>query len=59
MMSALCTRFLILAFGIAVMVVNTSGQSSSKKPPSKKNPAKPTVNWVERVPAKCSVASVY
>src|ERR1700730_13637822 len=41
MMSALCTRLLILAFGIAVMVVNTSGQGSSRKTPSKKPPAKP------------------
>src|ERR1700726_1039130 len=41
MMSALCSRLLILAFGIAVMVVNTSGQSSSKKSPPKKVPAKP------------------
>jgi len=40
MMSALYSRLFILAFGIAVMVVNTSGQSSSKKAP-KKAPAKP------------------
>ena len=40
-MSALCTRLLILGFGIAVMVVNTSGQSSSKKAPPKKVPATP------------------
>jgi len=40
-MSALCTRLLILAFGIAVMVVNTSGQSSPKKAPSKKGPVNP------------------
>jgi len=40
-MSALCSRLLILAFGIAVMVVNTSGQNSSKKAPPKKAPAKP------------------
>src|SRR6266853_961650 len=41
MMSALCSRLFILAFGIIVMVVNTSGQSSSKKAPTKKAPAKP------------------
>src|SRR5258707_8241630 len=40
MMSALCSRLFILAFGIIVMVVNTSGQSSSKKAPTKKSPAK-------------------
>jgi zinc protease len=41
MMSALCSRLFILAFGIVVMVVNTSGQSSTKKSPPKKAPAKP------------------
>src|ERR1700726_4197003 len=41
MMSALCSRLLILAFSIAVMVIDTSGQSSSKKAPPKKAPAKP------------------
>jgi zinc protease len=50
MMSALCARLLILAFGIAVMVVNTSGQSSPKKSPPKKAPAKPDT------PAVASVA---
>src|SRR6202521_2510996 len=41
MMSALCSRLLILAFSVALMVVNTSGQTSSKKAPPKKAPAKP------------------
>src|ERR1700676_156796 len=41
MMSALCSRLLILAFSIAVMVIDTSGQTSSKKVPPKKAPAKP------------------
>ena len=41
MMSALCSRLLIVAFAVAVMVVNTSGQNSSKKTPPKKAPAKP------------------
>src|ERR1700676_3640451 len=41
MMSALCSRLLILAFSIAVLVKNTSGQTSSKKVPPKKAPAKP------------------
>src|ERR1700674_5185193 len=41
MMSALCSRLLILAFSIAVMVINTSGQSSDLKAPPKKGPAKP------------------
>src|SRR5258705_11116078 len=41
MMSALCSRLLIVAFAVAVMVVNTSGQKSSKKTPPKKAPAKP------------------
>src|SRR6267378_5550911 len=41
MMSALCSRLLIVAFAVAVMVVNTSGQNSSKKTPPKKGPAKP------------------
>src|SRR6266853_948806 len=42
MMSALCSRLLLLAFAVAVIVVNTSGQSSSKKAPPKKNaPTKP------------------
>src|SRR5229473_1343449 len=41
MISALCSRLLILAFAVAVMVVNTSGQSSSKKTPPKKAPVKP------------------
>src|SRR3981189_1868760 len=41
MISALCSRLLIVAFAIAVMVVNTSGQSSSEKAPPKKAPAKP------------------
>src|SRR6202158_2915976 len=41
MMSSCCSRFLILAFSIAVMVINTSGQTSSKKVPPKKAPAKP------------------
>src|ERR1700726_4554862 len=40
MMSALCSRLLILAFSIAVMVIDTSGQSSSKKAPPKKTPVK-------------------
>src|ERR1700726_1288315 len=40
MMSALCSRLLILAFSIAVMVINTSGQTSSKKVPPKKTPVK-------------------
>jgi zinc protease len=41
MMSALFSRLLILLFAVAVMVVNTSGQSSSRKAPPKKAPAKP------------------
>src|ERR1700737_4000293 len=41
MMSALCSRLLVLAFSIAVMVIDTSGQTSSKKVPPKKAPAKP------------------
>src|SRR5258706_3593430 len=41
MMSALCSRLLIVAFAVAVMVVNTSGQNSSKKTPPKKGAAKP------------------
>jgi len=41
MMSALCSRLLIVAFAVAVMVVNTSGQNSSEKTPPKKGPAKP------------------
>src|SRR6267378_1955769 len=41
MMSVLCSRLLIVAFAVAVMVVNTSGQNSSKKTPPKKAPAKP------------------
>src|SRR5258708_8349206 len=41
MMSALCSRLFILAFGIIVMVVNTAVQSSSKKAPTKQAPAKP------------------
>src|SRR5260370_26448416 len=41
MMSALCIRLLILAFSVAVMVVDTSGQTSSKKSPPKKAPVKP------------------
>src|SRR6266849_7605825 len=44
MMSALCSRFLILAFSVAVMVVNTSGQTSSKKSPPKKAPVKPNTS---------------
>src|SRR5713101_8082952 len=40
MMSALCSRLLIAAFAVAVMVVNTSGQTSSKKSPPKKAPVK-------------------
>jgi zinc protease len=41
MTSALYSRLLILVLGVAVAVVNTSGQSSSKKAPPKKAPAKP------------------
>src|SRR5216684_1602350 len=41
MISALCSRLLILAFSVVVMVVNTSGQISSKKSPPKKAPMKP------------------
>jgi zinc protease len=41
MISVFCSRLLILAFSVAVMVVNTSGQSSSKKVPAKKVPPKP------------------
>ena len=41
MISVFCSRLLILAFSVAVMVVNTSGQSSSKKVPAKKTPPKP------------------
>jgi zinc protease len=40
MTSALCSRLLILAFSVAVMAVNSSGQGSSKKAPAKKAPAK-------------------
>jgi zinc protease len=40
MTSAFCSRLLILAFSVAVMAVNTSGQSSSKKAPARKAPAK-------------------
>src|SRR4030088_970416 len=41
MISVFCSRLVILAFSVAVMVVNTSGQSSSKKVPAKKTPPKP------------------
>src|SRR5258708_719240 len=41
MMSAFFSRLLILAFSVAVMVVDTSGQTSSKKSPPKKAPVKP------------------
>src|SRR5258705_5374783 len=41
MMSALCSRLLIVAFAVAVMVVNTSGQNSSKKTPTNKGAATP------------------
>src|SRR5260370_31282425 len=41
MMSAFCSRLLIVAFAVAVMVVNTAGQTSSKKTPPKKAPVKP------------------
>src|ERR1700680_1820957 len=43
MMSALCSRLLMLALSVAVMVVNTSGQTSSKKAPPKKAPRKPDI----------------
>src|SRR3977135_487255 len=36
-----CSRLLIAPCGVAVMVVNTSGQNSSKKRPPQKAPAKP------------------
>src|SRR5467141_3986831 len=41
MMSAFCSRLLIVAFAVGVMVVNTAGQTSSKKTSPKKAPAKP------------------
>jgi zinc protease len=40
MTSALCSRLLILAFSVAIMAVNTLGQSAPKEPPPGKAPAK-------------------
>ena len=40
MTSALCSRLLILAISVAVMAVNISGQSTSKKAPPKRAPVK-------------------